>query len=458
MYILCIFLVVYNLVQIALEMVVFHMAMACRLPVSPPYYHKLISVITALPNCQKICYITRMIPRLKDTRENSFDISLSLIADDLEGTEFREQALSVLTHFLNAGVTFPHVRDATFAHIRTIMEIKNCENLNSFSFVDLFAGIGGFRLGLQRQGGKAVFSSEWEKNAKNSYMSNHGDFPFGDITLFTNDGVGDNELGALIPSHDILAGGFPCQPFSRAGVSARNSLGIPHGFQCTTQGTLFHSIERIARVKQPKILFLENVKNLVSHDNGRTFATIKATIEGIGYNFFHAIINSETLVPQRRVRCFIIGVRNDVFENYGDFNFPSFEGISLPLKSVLERNPDKLYTISDKLWRGHINRSARNKARGTGFTTNVADLDKPSNTIVARYGKDGKECLIQQENMPPRMLTIDECRKLFGYPKNFKLPAYRTPAYKLLGNSVVVPVVEKLAEAICDQYLSSPNV
>ena len=182
-----------------------------------------------------------------------------------------------------------------------------------FTFIDLFAGIGGFRLALSAHGGYSVFSSEWDKNAQNTYFANHKEMPYGDINLFTSDDV-LNELGALIPSHDILAAGFPCQPFSRAGVSARNSLGKKHGFECTTQGTLFYSIERIARLKKPKILFLENVKNLISHDQGNTFSVIKETIEELGYVFNFQVINSETVVPQRRERCFMVCVENSLNE------------------------------------------------------------------------------------------------------------------------------------------------
>ena len=380
-----------------------------------------------------------------------FISALELISNELEDSRFKDNAVAVLTHFLNSGHTIPDVPDQVYSKIQNLIP-KADQKTGKFAFIDLFAGIGGFRLALVKHGGCSVFSSEWEKNAQNTYFANHKEMPFGDINLFTSDEVLDNEFGALIPSHDILAAGFPCQPFSRAGVSARNSLGKKHGFECSTQGTLFYSIERIARLKKPKILFMENVKNLVSHDHGNTFRVIKETIKELGYVFNYKIINSETLVPQRRERCFMVCVENSLHEKNGGFDFPDFTGDALPLKLVLEKNPDPSFTISDKLWQGHIERSNRNKARGTGFTTSVADLNRPSNTIVARYGKDGKECLIPQDNRNPRYLTIDECRSLFGYPKNFSLPEKRTPAYKLLGNSVVVPVVEKIASAIIKQY------
>lgn len=335
----------------------------------------------------------------------------------------------------------------------------------NFDFIDLFAGIGGFNLALTSHGGRGIFACEWDKAAKHTYYKNYGKVPFGDINKFTSETIPDEELDNKIPDHDVLAAGFPCQPFSHAGVSARTSLGLAHGFDCETQGTLFHSIARIAFVKQPKVVFMENVKNIVSHNQGETFSIIKNTMENLGeascdkhsYRFFYKLINSETLVPQRRVRCFMVCVRDDVHEQFGDFEFPEFDGESIPLRNALEelsQEEIEEYTISDRLWQGHINRTKRNIDRGTGFTAHVADLDRPSNTIVARYGKDGKECLIPQEGSNPRKLTKQECANLFGYPRNFWIPESKTPAYKQFGNSVVVPVVSKISGAIRNQYLT----
>jgi DNA (cytosine-5)-methyltransferase 1 len=184
-------------------------------------------------------------------------------------------------------------------------------SLPKFRFIDLFAGIGGFRMALQKNGGRCVFSSEWDKAAQETYFKNFGEYPFGDIRQFTADTVSDEQLAHLIPDHDLIAGGFPCQPFSNAGVSARNSLGHKHGFECETQGTLFFDLVRIAQVKRPKVLLLENVRNLKSHDGGRTFATIQRTIEeDLGYSFHSAIIDSCTVVPQRRKRCFMVCFRD----------------------------------------------------------------------------------------------------------------------------------------------------
>lgn len=364
---------------------------------------------------------------------------------------FTSEVEAIVSHFIHSGVKHPDVSKEIYRNLESFT--LNKKPRYKFSFIDLFAGIGGFRIALSRVGGKAVFSSEWDIQAKAIYYENHGDFPYGDINNFTDENVSDRRLAALIPSHDILAAGFPCQPFSLAGVSARNSLGIPHGLQCKTQGTLFRSIERIAQIKKPKVLFLENVKNITSHDNGNTFLVIREALENVGYKFFFKVVNSETLVPQRRQRCFMICVRNDIHKKYGDFEFPSFDGESIPLQSIIRKEVDSRYTLSETLWNGHIARSERNKSRGTGFIAGLADITKPSNTIVARYGKDGKECLIPQGRKPPRTLSIEECRDLFGYPENFILPTAKTVAFKLLGNSVVVPVVKKLASALVKQYI-----
>ncbi|WP_299735548.1 DNA (cytosine-5-)-methyltransferase [uncultured Endozoicomonas sp.] len=319
-----------------------------------------------------------------------------------------------------------------------------------FTFIDLFAGIGGFRLALQEHGGVGVFSSEWDKSAQKTYFDNYGELPFGDITSLTSESVTDEALSMMIPDHDVLAAGFPCQPFSHAGVSARSSIGKEHGFKCTTQGTLFFDVMRIASVKKPKVLFLENVRNIERHDKGNTFSVIKESIEEIGYDFKYALIDSSSLVPQRRVRCYMVCFRKDLEV---DFKFPPFTGSPRILREILEYDVPDSYTISDKLWQGHINRTQRNLDRGTGFTAFTANLDKPSNTLVARYGKDGKECLIPQENKNPRLLTIRECARLQGFPEEFVMKQAKTPAYRQFGNSVAVPVVSAIAKEIIKEML-----
>ncbi|KEI72393.1 DNA (cytosine-5-)-methyltransferase [Endozoicomonas elysicola] len=319
-----------------------------------------------------------------------------------------------------------------------------------FTFIDLFAGIGGFRLALQENGGVSVFSSEWDKSAQKTYFDNYGEHPFGDITALTNESISDEQLGVMIPDHDVLAAGFPCQPFSHAGVSARESIGKSHGFKCTTQGTLFFDVMRIASVKKPKVLFLENVRNIERHDKGNTFRVIRESVEELGYDFKYALIDSSPLVPQRRVRCYMVCFRKDLDV---DFKFPSFTGAPRVLREILEYDAPDSYTISDKLWQGHINRTQRNLDRGTGFTAFTANLDKPSNTLVARYGKDGKECLIPQENKNPRLLTLRECARLQGFPEEFVMQQAKTPAYRQFGNSVAVPVVSAIAKEIVKDLL-----
>lgn len=301
-----------------------------------------------------------------------------------------------------------------------------------FTFIDLFAGIGGFRLAMQELGGKCVFSSEWDSYAKATYEANFGEVPYGDIRKISEEDI---------PEHDILCAGFPCQPFSLAGVSARNSLNTAHGFACETQGTLFFDIARIMKAKKPKIALLENVKNIVGHDSGKTFSVIKNTIESIGYSFSSKLIDASPLVPQKRIRCYMVCIRDDK----RGFDFPIIEGPPLALRTILEPNVDPSFTISEKLWTGHQRRTQRNLDRGTGFSAFRANLDKPSNTIVARYGKDGKECLIPQGRKNPRMLTPRECARLQGFPESFQIPAAKTSAYRQFGNSVAVPVVRRIA-------------
>lgn len=363
----------------------------------------------------------------------------------INGSDFfaltKESAQEVVFGELEkADVSITDLTDA----IRNSLKFPPAEKIG-FYFIDLFAGIGGFRMALQRFGGGCVFSSEWDKSAQNTYYKNYGELPFGDIRDFTQDGILNSELSKMIPDHDVLAAGFPCQPFSHAGVSARTAVGSQHGFECETQGTLFFDIMRIVHVKKPKVLFLENVRNIERHDQGKTFEVIRRSIDELGYDFRYKIVDASSVVPQRRVRCYMVCFRKDLKVK---FEFPDFSGDPIPLKMILEDQVSEKFTISDKLWAGHINRTKRNIERGTGFTAHTANLDKPSNTIVARYGKDGKECLVPQEGKNPRLLTPRECARLQGYPDDFWIPEVRTPAYKQFGNSVAVPVISRIAKEI----------
>lgn len=303
----------------------------------------------------------------------------------------------------------------------------------TFSFIDLFAGVGGFRLAMQSVGGKCVFSSEWDKAAQRTYYDNYGDYPFGDITK--------REIKDFIPEKiDVLCGGFPCQPFSLAGKK--------QGFLNETQGTLFFDILQIIQERRPKVIFLENVRNLVGHDDGKTFSVIQNAIRAEGYSFQYQIIDASPLVPQKRVRCYMVCVRDGK-----PFRFPEITGPEIPLSTALEHDVSDTYTISDNMWAGHQKRTERNLARGTGFTAHTADITKPAHTLVARYYKDGKECLIPQDGKNPRMLTPRECARLQGFPEEFILPESKTVAYKQMGNSVAVPVLKKIAECIAEQLL-----
>lgn len=315
---------------------------------------------------------------------------------------------------------------------------------NSFKFIDLFAGIGGFRLALEELGGGCVFSSEIDAKARETYKLNFNDIPFGDIRDITGEGISLNDIDDAIPSHDILAAGFPCQPFSLAGVSSRNSLGQAHGLLDKTKGTLFFDITRIVAAKLPKVLFLENVRNIVNHDKGNTFSVILESLKKLGYSVHYKVINAKTRVPQKRVRCFIVAFRD--YE--GEFCFPDFSGEAMPLRNILEKSVSETYTLSDKGWAGHQRRTKANLERGTGFTAFPAKLDEPANTLVARYYKDGKECLIPQKGKNPRMLTPRECARLQGFPDSFKTHPSKSAAYKQFGNSVPVPVIKEIAEAI----------
>lgn len=304
-------------------------------------------------------------------------------------------------------------------------------------FIDLFCGIGGFRIALERLGCRCVLSNDWDKFCQKTYEANFGEVPLGDIHDLTAD------LDS-IPDHDILCAGFPCQPFSAAGVNKLSSLGRLHGFEDQNQGHLFFEICKIIEAKLPQIVFLENTENLVRHDQGKTFQTIIDSLEVLGYTVVFNVIDSNTVVPQRRRRLYLIGQ----FEG-PNFKFPNFAGPPKPLKSILESNVPNKYTISDKLWRGHQSRTAKSIKHGT----RLADLNKPANTLVATYEKDGRGILIPQEGKNPRMLTPRECARLMGFPEEFKIVCSDKQAYKQFGNSLVVPIVEQIARTSINALL-----
>jgi DNA (cytosine-5)-methyltransferase 1 len=301
-------------------------------------------------------------------------------------------------------------------------------------FIDLFAGIGGFRLALESLGAKCVFSSEIDKYSCKTYEANFGESPDGDITEIPSKDI---------PEHDILCAGFPCQPFSQASVPKYKSLGRKMGFQHETQGTLFHDICRILDHSRPIAFILENVKHLKGHDGGKTWAVIEQNLENLDYTIYHKIIDARVVVPQHRERIFIVGFRDPL-----KFEWPEIEDKNPKLKDILEKKVDKKYTLTDGVWKALQNHSKRHNQKGHGFGYSIADLKGISRTLSARYYKDGAEILIEQKGKNPRRLTPTECRKLQGFPDDFIFPVSDVQAYRQLGNAVVVPIVKEIAKSV----------
>jgi len=318
------------------------------------------------------------------------------------------------------------------------------ENKPKFKFIDLFAGIGGIRLAYQNAGGKCVFTSEWDHYSKLTYENNFGEVPFGDITK-----ISEKE----IPDHDILLAGFPCQPFSIAGVSKKNALGRAHGFLDETQGTLFFDVARIIKFKQPKAFMLENVKNLISHDKGKTFKIIIETLKEIGYSVHYKVLDGKHFVPQHRERIIIVGFRNTLFNGEENFEFPILPEPTRKIREILDLEVDSKYTLSDKLWNYLQEYAKKHKAKGNGFGFGLANLDGISRTMSARYYKDGAEILIPQEGKNPRRLTPRECARLMGYPESFDFKVSDNQAYRQFGNSVIVPLIEAVAKQVVKTIL-----
>lgn len=313
----------------------------------------------------------------------------------------------------------------------------------SYRYIDLFAGIGGMHQAMTNLGigAECVFASEWDAYAQKTYLANFPDTPMhGDITKIA---PGD------VPDHDLLIAGFPCQPFSIAGVSKKKSLGRAHGFDDPTQGTLFFNIRAIIAAKRPRAFVLENVKNLKSHDRGNTYAVIMKTLRDLGYHVPEPrILDGRHFVPQHRERIFIVGFRDP-----HDFSFPELRKGSRTLSSVLEKTPEARYTLSDKLWAYLQAYAAKHRAKGNGFGFGLVGPDDIARTLSARYYKDGSEILIQQRGRNPRRLTPRECARLMGFPSSFEIPVSDTRAYKQFGNSVVVPLVEE----VCREVVAALN-
>lgn len=307
-----------------------------------------------------------------------------------------------------------------------------------FKFIDLFSGIGGFRAALGKLGGECVFSSEWDRYSQKTYKAWYGETPKGDITKIQT---------SEIPDHDFLAAGFPCQPFSIAGVSKKNSLGQAHGFKCTTQGTLFFNVASIIELKRPPVVLLENVKNLQSHDGGRTWKTIKDSLLELRYSVFHQVIDAAAWVPQHRERIYIVCFDKDVFGENPPFEFPKPPNTSPKFRDIMEKNPDPKYTLTDHLWKYLQDYAEHHRQKGNGFGFGLVNLDGISRTLSARYYKDGSEILIPQKGKNPRRLTPVECQRLMGFDEK-PIVVSDTQAYRQFGNAVVPKVAYAVGQRI----------
>lgn len=325
------------------------------------------------------------------------------------------------------------------------------------TFIDLFCGIGGFHYAFGSTGARCVWASDWDKHARGTYRANHGLEPWGDIRaakFVPLDNPGPYEPNE-IPPHDILCAGFPCQPFSIAGVSKKLSLGRKHGFEDEKQGNLFFHLAKVIEHYRPKAFVLENVKNLRSHDKGNTFLIIYNTLLSLGYSLHVQIIDAQHWVPQHRERIFIVGFKQPLPFEFPRITSPRNKGAP-KLRDILDSPAEikrlvddgKDPTLSPKLWSYLQEYARKHKAAGNGFGCEVVGPDDVTRTISARYYKDGSEALVEQPGRRPRKLTTNECRKLMGYPDGFKIPASSTQAYKQFGNSVVVPVVTAIAEEV----------
>ena len=329
-----------------------------------------------------------------------------------------------------------------------------------FTFVDLFAGIGGIRLGFEAHGGKCVFTSEWNSFCQQTYRAYFNDDHeiFGDITKISNPQT-------QLPDFDVLVAGFPCQPFSIAGVSKKNALGMPHGFACEAQGTLFLDLALIIAAKRPSAFLLENVKSLVSHDKGKTFRVIKDVLENqLGYMMHYRVVDGQHFVPQHRERILIVGFREQMGFDWNALRLPDKENQQLrtilhpqdgteeteePYTVGAKAKVNPKYTLTDHLWNYLQNYAAKHRAAGNGFGYGLVGKNDVARTLSARYYKDGSEILVVQgKTKNPRRLTPRECARLMGYPDTFKIPVSDTQAYKQFGNSVVVHVMREVARVM----------
>ncbi len=305
-----------------------------------------------------------------------------------------------------------------------------------FRFIDLFSGIGGIRMAFEKSGFDCVFSSEWDRHARETYHANFGEMPAGDIRAVR---------APDIPEFDFLTAGFPCQPFSIAGVSKKNALGRTHGFLDRTQGTLFFEIARILRERRPSAFLLENVRNLASHDGGRTLRTILDVLQGAGYAVEFRTLSSRAFVPQKRVRIFLVGFLDPRRATMFQFPDDTAPGEGPRIGDILEERTDRKYILTDHLWKYLRDYKEKHRREGNGFGFGLVGPDDVARTLSARYYKDGSEILVRRGSGNPRRLTPRECARLMGFPDDFRIVVSDTQAYKQFGNSVVVPLVQQIA-------------
>jgi len=356
---------------------------------------------------------------------------------------FVKDALRLLGYKTKSGIEV-HEEQASYNLFPELISVPfPAPKVPKFTFIDLFAGIGGFRIAMQEQGGKCVYSSEWNAYAQKTYLANFGEMPFGDITK--------NETKSYIPKQfDILCAGFPCQPFSIAGVSKKKSLGRETGFKDKTQGTLFFDVADIINRHRPKAFYLENVKNLTSHDKGNTFRIIRETLEELDYSLHYQVMDGQTYVPQHRERIMIVGFDRKRYHGNENFVFPEQHEATRCVRDILDPNVDPKYTLSDKLWAYLQNYAEKHRAKGNGFGYGLVNLDGITRTLSARYYKDGSEILIPQgEGKNPRRLSPRECARLMGYPDTYRIDQVSdVQAYRQCGNSVIVPLITAVSEQI----------
>ncbi len=421
------------------------------------------------------------------------------IADYLNSTLPNNRSRETINRWVN-GKLPPSLSHAEFRALQELLPKPLAHHPDyEFDFIDLFAGIGGIRRGFEAIGGRCVLTSEWNEPAVRTYKANYYSDPghhvfntdIRDLTLSHHEGVSEKKayrhIDQVVPDHDVLLAGFPCQPFSIAGVSKKNALGRANGFEDKTQGTLFFDVARILAAKRPAAFLLENVKNLKSHDKGKTFKVIIETLEELGYWVADAeefgsddpkIIDGQHFVPQHRERIVLVGFRKDLGVHDGftlrdvEAEFPEKKP---KLKDILEKKVDDKYILTPKLWEYLFNYSLKHKAKGNGFGYGLVTGKDIARTLSARYYKDGSEILIDRgfdqakslhdpKNLVnrPRRLTPRECARLMGYDgpgeAAFRIPVSDTQAYKQFGNSVVVPVFAAVARLMKSRILKAKRI